>query len=247
MSIFMTAKKQPFYAGTYFPPVSRYGVAGFREVLLAIAKMWEKEKESVCERAEHIVDEIARMDEGKDVSHGDVAWDKDSGDGVGGTVDYTLPGKAARMISGNFDGAYGGFGEAPKFPMPHNLLFLMMYACLGGEKDIPDCEVILEQVKMTLMQMRRGGIFDQIGYGFSRYSTDRIYLVPHFEKMLYDNALLIIRGRYFSGYGEEDGGLCAAGDDRGRRRLLLRAGRRQRRWGRKILCLEHGGGLSGSG
>lgn len=192
MSIFMTAKQHPFYAGTYFPPVSRYGVAGFREVLLAIAKMWEKEKESVCERAEHIVDEIARMDEGRDVSHGDVAWDKDSADGVGGTVDYTLPGKAARMISGNFDGAYGGFGEAPKFPMPHNLLFLMMYAYLGGKKDIPDCKVILEQVKMTLMQMRRGGIFDQIGYGFSRYSTDRIYLVPHFEKMLYDNALLMI-------------------------------------------------------
>ena len=82
--------------------------------------------------------------------------------------------------------SYGGFGAAPKFPTPHNLIFLSLYGRIKGEARA------LEQVKKTLEAMRRGGIFDQIGYGFSRYSTDRYYLVPHFEKMLYDNALLII-------------------------------------------------------
>lgn len=207
MSIFMTAKQKPFYAGTYFPPVSRHGMVGFKELLLAIARKWEEEKASLCEAAENIVDEIVRMEEGKEDYGTGRTWDKYGADDVHKAFEGSLSGKAARMISGNFDAAYGGFGEAPKFPMPHNLIFLMMYACLEGRKGTPGKRekkkllsgkmedgqaMILEQVRMTLEQMRRGGIFDQIGYGFCRYSTDRIFLVPHFEKMLYDNALLIM-------------------------------------------------------
>lgn len=191
MSIFMTPSQKPFFAGTYFPPASRYGMTGFKELLLAIAKKWEQERDSLCEAAQNLVDEIACMDGRKKEYGAGKTGDEYSADDIGKAVDASLSGKAAGMISGNFDAAYGGFGEAPKFPMPHNLLFLMMYACLEGEMGQAR-EIILEQVRMTLEQMRRGGIFDHIGYGFSRYSTDRIYLVPHFEKMLYDNALLVM-------------------------------------------------------
>ncbi|MCI8371713.1 MAG: thioredoxin domain-containing protein [Lachnospiraceae bacterium] len=116
---------------------------------------------------------------------------RDSSGGILGSG-KELTALAARQFAQTFDEKYGGFGEAPKFPTPHNLLFLMMYAELCHE------ETALEQVRVTLEQMRRGGLFDQIGYGFSRYSTDRYYLVPHFEKMLYDNALLILA--YCRGY-----------------------------------------------
>lgn len=97
-----------------------------------------------------------------------------------------LPEKAAKAFADSFDKKYGGFGTAPKFPMAHNLLFLMLYSQINDDREA------LHNVAATLLALRRGGIFDQIGYGFSRYSTDRAFLVPHFEKMLYDNALLII-------------------------------------------------------
>ncbi len=93
---------------------------------------------------------------------------------------------AVQQFSGSFDAVYGGFGSAPKFPSAHNLLFLMLYAEQNQDASI------LHMAEKTLLQMRKGGIFDQIGYGFSRYSTDRYFLAPHFEKMLYDNALLIM-------------------------------------------------------
>lgn len=173
MSIFMTAKQKPFFAGTYFPPTSRYGMIGFRDLLLTIADKWKSDRERLTETAENIVDQIS--------TEKNDTCEKER------KIDENMPKVAVKMTCGSFDAEYGGFGQAPKFPMPHNLLFLMLYAYLeeGSEQ-------IMEQVKMTLMQMRRGGIFDQIGHGFSRYSTDRYYLVPHFEKMLYDNALLII-------------------------------------------------------
>lgn len=173
MSIFMTAKQKPFFAGTYFPQTSRYGMIGFRDLLLTIARKWENDREALSEAAENIIDRIS--------------IEKNDTHEIRRKIDETLPEQAVKLLCGSFDAEYGGFGQAPKFPMPHNLLFLILYAYLNeGSKQI------MEQVKMTLMQMRRGGIFDQIGHGFSRYSTDRFYLVPHFEKMLYDNALLII-------------------------------------------------------
>lgn len=169
MSIFMTPDQKPFFAGTYFPPESRYGMMGFRELLLLIAERWKSNRAELVESAGDILTHI-------NTGHRKV-WEGSGRD---------LPKMAAQSLSRSFDEKNGGFGEAPKFPMPHNLIFLTLYSQIYHDEDA------LRQVTKTLEQMRRGGIFDQIGYGFSRYSTDSFYLVPHFEKMLYDNALLMI-------------------------------------------------------
>lgn len=172
MSIFMTADQKPFYAGTYFPPASHFGMMGFRDLLLVLAEKWEEEREELLRSADRILSEFKTQDRqsGQRISKG-------------------LPAAAADLFLQSFDNKWGGFGMAPKFPTPHNLLFLTLYSQLEEQGRR---EALSEPVKKTLEQMRRGGIFDQIGYGFSRYSTDRYYLVPHFEKMLYDNALLIL-------------------------------------------------------
>ncbi len=169
MSIFMTAGQKPFFAGTYFPPVSRYGTIGFPDLLLAVAEKWKNSREELLESAERILTHVSRPAESlpKEI-HGN------------------QPKEAADIFSRSFDAVYGGFGQPPKFPTPHNLIFLTLYSRIRQQN------TALEQVLFTLDHMRRGGIFDQIGYGFSRYSTDRCFLVPHFEKMLYDNALLIL-------------------------------------------------------
>ncbi len=169
MSIFMTSRQKPFFAGTYFPPVPRHGMAGFPDLLLAIAGKWQSNRDKLLESAEQILANVNRQE-----------------DSLPEEINRNLPKEAAEIFSRSFDEAYGGFGQAPKFPTPHNLIFLTLYSRSRQQK------TALEQAEMTLDKMRRGGIFDQIGYGFSRYSTDRYFLVPHFEKMLYDNALLIL-------------------------------------------------------
>lgn len=176
MSIFMTAEQKPFYAGTYFPPVSRTGMIGFRELLLEINRLWKHKKGNLLQSAEQILSQVAPNEDGTEEKLQTMA---------GKETDSGLPGQAAELFTRSFDINHGGFGSAPKFPTPHNLIFLMLYSRTG-------CDDKFYQVEKTLEQMRRGGIFDHIGYGFSRYSTDQFYLVPHFEKMLYDNALLII-------------------------------------------------------
>ncbi|MBD5462464.1 MAG: thioredoxin domain-containing protein [Lachnospiraceae bacterium] len=169
MSIFMTPEQKPFFAGTYFPPISSRGMAGMHDLLLVIADKWKRDKEELLQSAERILAHISTEDEG-----------------VCEHIDSGMPEKAVRIFSENFDKKYGGFGNAPKFPTPHNLLFLTLYAQINDKKDV------FKQVEVTLEKMRRGGIFDHIGFGFSRYSTDKYFFLPHFEKMLYDNALLII-------------------------------------------------------
>ena len=169
MSIFMTPDQKPFYACTYVPPAARYGMMGFRELLLVVEDRWKNKRPQLLESADLILDHLTSEN-----SQGE------------GNIDTDLPRQAANLFAQSFDKQCGGFGNAPKFPTPHNLIFLTLYSVLYREKNA------FEQVKVTLEKMRRGGIFDQIGYGFSRYSTDRYFLVPHFEKMLYDNALLIL-------------------------------------------------------
>lgn len=169
MSIFMTAQQKPFFAGTYFPPAAHYGMMGFRELLLVIADKWKNNKPGLLESAELILEQLNAEESKSDHP-----------------LNRSLPKLAAELFSASFDKKYGGFGNAPKFPTPHNLIFLTLYSVIHAD-DAAWC-----QVKLTLEQMQRGGLFDQIGYGFSRYSTDQYYLVPHFEKMLYDNALLIL-------------------------------------------------------
>lgn len=183
MSIFMTWDKKPFFAGTYFPAQSRYGMPGFSDLLNALAKRWRSNREELLQSAEHVIDSLTQEN-----MHFD---ETKSGTEEGGGEE--LSETALQMFASSFDRKYGGFGDAPKFPAPHNLLFLMLYA---KQQDNPN---VLEMVEKTLTQMQKGGIFDHIGGGFSRYSTDAYFLAPHFEKMLYDNGLLIIA--YGAAYG----------------------------------------------
>lgn len=167
-TIIMTPEQKPFFAGTYFPKISRYGQIGLKELLLAVYERWKADRKELLESADEIIAFLNRQTT------------------VGNNINMQLLDSAFEIYKSIFDDKFGGFGEAPKFPTPHNLLFLMQYYEKNGNKDA------LKMVEKTLLQMYRGGMFDHIGGGFSRYSTDRYFLVPHFEKMLYDNALLIL-------------------------------------------------------
>ncbi len=167
-SIFMTADKKPFFAGTYFPKTSRGGMIGFKELLLAIKEVWKSDRTSLLEQSNKIINHLNHTD--KNI----------------GNAEIELTHSAVSVYSKIYDEKYGGFGRAPKFPTPHNILFLLSYHERYKDKN---CLRIAEH---TLLQMYRGGMFDHIGFGFCRYSTDKKFLVPHFEKMLYDNALLIL-------------------------------------------------------
>lgn len=172
-TIFLTPDQKPFYAGTYFPKTSRYGQVGLDQLLLAVHQEWKNNRNALLESAEDILSFLDRQNRTE-------AKNPDE------NVATKLISSAVTLYKRIYDEEYGGFGDAPKFPAPHNLLFLMRYYEKSNDKDI------LKMVEKTLIQMYRGGIFDHIGGGFSRYSTDRFFLVPHFEKMLYDNALLIL-------------------------------------------------------
>ena len=167
-SIFMTADGKPFFAGTYFPKSSRGGMIGFRELLLAIHEKWTSERETLLRSADKIIKFLNKSP------------------AESNTANAGLIHLAVSQYKRTYDQKHGGFGRAPKFPTPHNLLFLLDY--YERKKDA-SC---LHMAENTLLAMYRGGIFDHIGFGFCRYSTDEKFLVPHFEKMLYDNALLIL-------------------------------------------------------
>ncbi len=167
-SIFMTADQRPFFAGTYFPKTSRGGMIGFKELLVTIKEAWKKDRPSLMERADKIINHLHKTE-----AHMNNA-------------EIELTHYAVSVYSKIYDEKHGGFGRAPKFPTPHNLLFLLSY--YERYKN----NTCLRMAENTLLQMYRGGMFDHIGFGFCRYSTDKQFLVPHFEKMLYDNALLIL-------------------------------------------------------
>ncbi len=167
-SIFMTAEQKPFFAGTYFPKTSRGGMLGFRELLLVIHEKWVSDRDMLLKQS----DEIIRHLNGSQT--------------LGETADIDLTHLAVSQYERIYDEKHGGFGRAPKFPTPHNLLFLLNYY---ERYKTASC---LNMAEHTLLQMYRGGMFDHVGFGFCRYSTDKRFLVPHFEKMLYDNALLIL-------------------------------------------------------
>ena len=171
LTIIMTPDQKPFFAGTYFPKKGRHGMMGLMELLDRVRIAWQSNRDTLIDSAESIIkamDFYFLMDNSKE------KLSKDSID------------QAYRELKNSFDEVYGGFGHAPKFPIPHSLSFLLRYWKITGDKKA------LEMVEKTLDGMYRGGIFDHIGYGFARYSTDEKWLVPHFEKMLYDNALLAI-------------------------------------------------------
>ncbi len=167
-SIFMTACQKPFFAGTYFPKTSRGGMIGFKELLIAINDAWKNNRTSLFEQSNKIINHLNHTDKNNS------------------NAEIELTHFAVSVYSKIFDKKHGGFGKAPKFPVPHNILFLLSYYERYKKEDC------LQMAEHTLLQMYRGGMFDHIGFGFCRYSTDKKFLVPHFEKMLYDNALLIL-------------------------------------------------------
>ena len=169
LSVWLTPNLRPFYAGTYFPPAEKYGRPSFRRVLLSIAQSWQDQREKLEEVGAAVAKHFA---EAFTVEASDTALSAD------------LLTNAAAYLSRAFDDEHGGFGRAPKFPHALDLqLLLRTYRRFGRAGD-------LKIVTATLDFMARGGICDQVGGGFHRYSVDRVWLVPHFEKMLYDNAQL---------------------------------------------------------
>jgi uncharacterized protein YyaL (SSP411 family) len=181
LTVFMTPDQRPFFAGTYFPPHTRYGQFGMLELLSAVRDKWAGDRGSLTRSADEIMEAIRENR-------------RDDSPAKNQETAESLPQRCVENLRAAFDREYGGFGNAPKFPSPHILSFLMAYyqkfhgrAAYSG----PDPEEALRMAETTLERMYRGGIFDHIGFGFSRYSTDRQWLAPHFEKMLYDNALLL--------------------------------------------------------
>jgi uncharacterized protein YyaL (SSP411 family) len=169
MTVFLTPEGKPFYGGTYFPPVPRFGMPSFQQLLLSIVQTWQSRRDEIENSAGQIASHLSQA---TFTSTAEGSWDKTGLD------------QAYQAIGGKFDGQEGGFSQAPKFPPSMTIEFLLRYYL---EKDEP---AALHMAEFTLSKMAHSGMYDQLGGGFARYSTDDKWLVPHFEKMLYDNALL---------------------------------------------------------
>ncbi|WP_125153874.1 thioredoxin domain-containing protein [Clostridium rectalis] len=170
LNVMLTADKKPFFVGTYFPKENKYGRIGLIELIDEFKDKWRYERDVLTNFSKEITEKIKNVHnfyEESDLNEDDIKL----------TFKYFKEG---------FDSSYGGFYLEPKFPTPHKLMFLLRYWYVYKDEEA------LYMVESTLKQMYKGGIFDHIGYGFARYSTDRKWLIPHFEKMLYDNALLIM-------------------------------------------------------
>ena len=196
LTVFMTPEQKPFFAGTYFPKHGGYGRYGLMELLERVADIWKNNRKELLRAGNQVTEAINQEQTGN-----------------GQKPNRKLVEQAYSQLARRFDHKWGGFGAAPKFPTPHNLLFLMRYAEVTQEPNA------MKMVEITLEDMARGGIFDHIGGGFSRYSTDEMWLVPHFEKMLYDNALLLIA--YVKAY-QHTKRECFSDTARGTARYILR-------------------------
>ncbi|MDH3981900.1 MAG: thioredoxin domain-containing protein [Kiritimatiellaceae bacterium] len=164
LTIIMTPDRKPFHAATYIPPEQRFGRIGMMELILRISKAWKNQREKILESSGQIVDVLAKQNA------------QESGE----QLSPDLLHRGTEDLLQQYDAKAGGFGLQPKFPTPHRLVYLLRQGDSEG----------IRAVEHTLEEMRKGGIFDHIGFGFHRYSTDRDWLLPHFEKMLYDQALL---------------------------------------------------------
>jgi uncharacterized protein len=188
MTVWLTPDRKPFYGGTYFPARDgeRGARIGFLTLLKRLDEIYEKEPDRVATSTQQITSSIQRSSSGAAAGFSDEKL-------------AAIAGEAANHFALNFDGEYGGFGRTPKFPQSVVLEFLLREGHRTGNRKLD------EMVETTLDRMAKGGIYDHVGGGFHRYSTDRQWLVPHFEKMLYDNALLVVA--YLEGYqvtGRED-------------------------------------------
>ncbi len=171
LTIVMTPEAKPFFAATYIPPVTRQGRLGMADLAPRLRQVWRAERDRIYASADHIAAGLAA-----EARHSAAA-----------EADFLpLEDAAFRQLAGRYDAVHGGFGSAPKFPSPHTLMFLLRYGLRSGG------DAARDMAAHTLRAMQRGGIFDQIGYGFHRYATDAHWLAPHFEKMLYDQAMLCL-------------------------------------------------------
>ncbi len=171
MSMFLTSELKPFYGATYVPPKSKYGLPGFEDLIQQLGEAWKTRRDEVNESGEKILEHIREASQNK-VSAGE--------------PDKEMLLKGAEQFKNGFDEEYGGFGGAPKFPRPPGINFLLRAYYRFDDKES------LQMVIRTLLQMAKGGIYDHLGGGFHRYSVDRYWRVPHFEKMLYDQAQLAV-------------------------------------------------------
>src|SRR5215213_847675 len=169
MTVFLTPDAVPFYGGTYFPPQDRYNIPGFPRVLLGVADAYKERQDEIRETGTSLITELRRLSETGGSDH---------------SIEPELLDAAYAGMIGNYDSVNGGFGGAPKFPPAMALEFLLRTYIRTNNRDA------LQMVSHTCRKMANGGMYDQLGGGFHRYSTDSRWLVPHFEKMLYDNALL---------------------------------------------------------
>ena len=174
MTVFLTPDGEPFYGGTYFPPVDRYGMPSFQRVLQSVAQAYRERRDAVDRTAQQLTTLLRRS-----------AVEVRPPDDDAALPTATVLNQATQTLGAAFDTRYGGFGSAPKFPQPMNLDLLLR------RSQLPANAHLLPLVEKTLESMARGGIYDHLGGGFHRYSTDAQWLVPHFEKMLYDNAQLV--------------------------------------------------------
>jgi len=168
LNIILTVDKKPFFTATYIPKVSQFGQIGMLELIPRIKEIWETQRDKILISADEIstsIQQAVQVPPGSELDEG--------------TINL-----AYKQLTNRFDQQYGGFGNAPKFPTAHNLLFILRYWKHTDDKKA------LEMVEKNLQSMRGGGIYDHVGFGFHRYSTDSQWLVPHFEKMLYDQAML---------------------------------------------------------
>jgi len=185
LTIIATPDKKPFFTATYIPKENRYGMAGLRSILGEAARLWGQEREALEKTADEMTVALSSMQHGNNAAAPDHA-----------AKAVNIAQRAFETLENAFDEKYGGFGTQPKFSAPVNLHFLLRYNALRysvlKHEDLNCFGHAVDMVRKTLDAMSKGGIYDHIGLGFSRYSTDRRWLVPHFEKMLYDNAQLCI-------------------------------------------------------
>ena len=171
MTVIMTPDAQPFFAGTYFPKETRYGRVGMKELVPKVKEMWSSSRDSLESNAMDLMLKLKNINKSVRIK---------------GNISNDAVEKSFSWFVNNFDDVYGGFkGGRNKFPIPHNYMFLSKYYNRTNDQQA------LEILEKSLIGMRMGGMYDQIGYGFHRYSTDKKWFVPHFEKMLYDQALLV--------------------------------------------------------
>ncbi len=177
LNIFLLPDGTPFFAGTYFPPdhkAARYGMSGFKEVLTSVSQAYHQRRDELHDIGQNIVEYLHQRTDRL----------TNPPDSAAPSLSPALLDHAFTQLQQEFDPTYGGFGHAPKFPQPMNLEFLLRYTIRTGHAEARN------MLEHTLTRMAHGGMYDQVGGGFHRYSVDEMWLVPHFEKMLYDNALL---------------------------------------------------------